>query len=310
MERKIYYYMDRVRDTIEGRYAPPVTCEIDPSNACPLDCSFCMYANFLKTHRHHLDWSLYLRLIMDLARQGVKSVTFTGGGEPLMHPGFNDMVEAALGVGLEVGLVTNGVLLHKVSRLETFTFIRVSLDAHNRATYQRVKGSDQFAQVISNIMMAAEKNRTVGISYVVCEQNSLDLDKAASLAKKVGAAYIQFKPALLNGRLFTAYRAPDGLEVIKTDRYRGNDTLPCAIAHLVGVVSATGDVYYCCQHRGNKKYNLGNLRKANFTEIWKRRQALKPDIKDCPHCRYMSYARVYEKVTRESTLFFEHRSFL
>ncbi|MBW2044788.1 MAG: radical SAM protein [Deltaproteobacteria bacterium] len=310
MERKIYYYLDKVRDTLEGKYVPPVTCEIDPSNACPLDCTFCMYAKFRKAHRQDLDWATYLRLITDLARHGVKSVTFTGGGEPLMHPRFNDMVEVALGVGLEVGLVTNGVLLHTVERPEVFTFIRVSLDAYDRATYERVKGADVFGQVLDNIMLVSEKNRTVGISYVVCQDNCHDLDRAVALAKNLKASYIQFKPAILNGRLFVDYKAPDGHEVIKTERYKGNDALPCAIAHLVGVVSATGTVYYCCQQRGNKKYSLGNLNETGFTEIWKQRNALNPEIKNCPPCRYMSYAKSYESVIRASTLFFEHRSFL
>lgn len=309
MEHKIYYYMDRIEIIRNGKYVPPITCEIDSSCACQLSCRFCIDAPYLKTNGKHLDWLIYLNLIVNLALQRVKSITFTGGGEPLMHPRFNDMVDVALAAGLEIGLITNGINLHKVRNLNRLKFIRVSLDASNARMYKKVKGVAFFDQVISNIRLAIEQNQTVGISYVVCEENCWDLDKVAALAKELGAAYIQFKPAILNGSLFTNYVAPDGHQVIKTGRYRGNG-MACTIAHLVGVVGATGDVYYCCQHRGQEDFKLGNLNDEPFSEIWLRRIDMKPNIKNCHYCRYMSYAREYEALLARSTLFFEHRSFL
>jgi len=259
-----------------------------------------------------LDWTQYRLLLRDLALMQVKSVTFTGGGEPLMHPRFNSMLEMALAGGFEAGLITNGVRLDQVepALVEQLKFVRVSLDASCRELYARIKGRDCFDRALNGIRSALELNAMVGISYVVCEENRQDLEAAAALAESLDAAYIQFKPALVGGRIFTDYQLPDGGPVIATDRYSAEDMLPCAIAQLVGVVSATGEVYYCCQHRGNAAYALGNLAEDCFPDIWLQRGRVAPDIASCPQCRYMNYARSYRAIVENGTMFFDHRRFL
>lgn len=310
MDTKIYYYLDQVEKLRKGEWVPPVTCEIDPSNYCMLSCDFCMYQKYLEGDRRHLSYDVYGSLLYELDEIGTKSITFTGGGEPLMNPKINRMIEDAVKMEFEIGLVTNGVLLNNIDNLDKFKFIRVSLDASNPKMYNEVKGTDHFDRVIDNIKMTLEKNKTVGLSYVVNDRNNFDLDKAQKLADELGVAYLQFKPAWMNGKIFDDYEIPGGEKVIKTNRYVANDDLPCLIASLIGVVGADGEVYFCCQHRGESKFSLGSLYIDKFETIWKRRFDLHPNISKCPMCRYMNYAEEYRKILEKGTLFFEHRNFL
>lgn len=312
MDNKIYYYLDQVEKLIQGEFVPPVTCEIDPSNKCMLDCNFCMFENYRDCSREDLPWEIYQNLIHDLKNLGTRSITFTGGGEPLMHPQFNQMIGAALTLGFQVGLVTNGVKLDRIENPNDFLFIRISLDAHNAKDYKAVKGVDLFDRVINNIKAAVASGSTVGLSYVVGPDNNKNLEKAEKLAEELGVSYIQIKPAYMNDKreIFTDFEYPDGRPIIGTKRYIPKDTMPCTIAALVGIVGADSNVYYCCQHRGVDKFKLGSLIDNSFSDLWKKRLAMKPNITFCPMCRYMNYTKAYKEILENGDLFFQHRYFL
>ena len=308
MNNKIYYYLDQVEKLERGEYVPPITVEIDPSNKCMLKCGFCMFENYRECSNELLDFDIYTSLLHDL--QGTKSITFTGGGEPLMNPNFNKMAKLAKNWGFQIGLVTNGVLLDRVENPEDFLFIRVSLDAHNAEDYKKVKGVDYFDRVIENVAGAIKRNKIIGLSYVVCPDNNKDLYKAEDLATKLGVAYLQIKPAYINDDIYSDFKYPDGRPTISTMRHRPKDNMPCTIAALVGIIGADANVYYCCQHRGVDKFKLGSLKDESFTELWKQRLGLKPDVSLCPSCRYMNYTRAYKKILEDGDLFFQHRYFL
>jgi len=312
MDNKIYYYLDEVEKLNRGEFVAPISCEIDPSNACNLNCDFCMFGEWRKEHHEHLELETYVSLIGELQRMGSKSITFTGGGEPLMNPNFNLMVSLAKSLGFQIGLVTNGLLLNKVEDLESFLFIRVSLDAHNREDYIKVKGRDRFKIVLENIAIALKRNKTIGLSYVVGPYNNKDLHKAEDLANDLGVSYLQIKPSYVNERkeIFTDFEYPDGRSIIGTERYLPEDNVPCAIAALVPIIGANGDVYFCCQGRGVDRLTLGNLKDKSLKQLWTERLALKPNVSLCPMCRYMNYTKAYKSILEDGDLFFQHRYFL
>jgi MoaA/NifB/PqqE/SkfB family radical SAM enzyme len=310
MDNKIYYYLDAVEKLQNGEFVAPITAEIDPSNKCMLDCEFCMFQDHIKSHRNILPWEIYITLLGELRELGTKSITFTGGGEPLTNPRFNQMVGAAFMLGFEVGLVTNGVLLNKVENVESFKFIIVSLYSHNKEYNIIFKCSDHFYSVLENVTNALKWNKIIGLSYVVGDKNNKDLYKAEDLANALGVAYLQIKPAYINSKIFTDFEYPDGRPTINTERYMPEDNTPCNIASLIALIGADSNVYFCCQHRGKEKFNLGSLKEKSFTELWKKRLQLKPDVTLCPPCRYMNYTRAYKQILEDGDLFFQHRYFL
>ena len=316
MEKKILYYIKEIQEAEKGEAINPVTCEIDPSNRCQLDCSFCLYKKWRGQNRADLEWEVYIKLLKSLHKAGAKSVSFTGGGEPLVHPNFQMMSEAAVLSGLEMGLVTNGVALNQVLHPSDFVFIRVSLDAASPETYQVVKGANLFDKVIRNIKGAIADGGTVGLSFVVTDDNKHEIEKAKDLAEELEAAYIQFKPAWSEGFkelfLFDGYSELTGDKTVNTLRYTPtpDNMLPCHIAGLVGIVGADSKVYYCCTKRGVKECCVGSLEDEDFNTIWSRRPKIKANISECPACRYMTYAKPYKDFVDGGTLFFKHKNFL
>ena len=92
-------------------------------------------------------------MLNELADLKVKSVEFSGGGEPTTHPDIIEIIRHEKSLGLNIGIVTNGNSLEKLFPvLDAFTFIRISLDAATtKDKYQFVHGVNTFESVINNI---------------------------------------------------------------------------------------------------------------------------------------------------------------
>ena len=309
--QKICYYLEEVERIVRGEMQYPISVEIDPSNRCQNDCSFCMYRKYRNENNVDLRLDIYAKLLGSLSDVGVKSITFTGGGEPTMHPEFESMVYQALARGFEVGLVTNGIKLSSFpDLLGAFKFVRISVDAATRETYAKIKRADQFhlvADEIRNFKTRKDRSRTTfGISFVVCEENKNEISIFKNKFRD-HVDYIQIKPDVFYMQM------PDGVEDGKTavtSRYLPLDTLPCDIAGLVGIVGADGNIYFCCQTRGKEEYCIGSLYEEDFRMIWFRRKLIKPDISSCPPCRYMNYAEDYERYKGSKYSYLRHRNFL
>lgn len=308
---KTFHHYGAMRAAAEGQTVMPVSCEVDVSNLCNLDCSFCMFSKFRSKVRDMLDWQTYTSLIYQLKEVGCRSITFTGGGEPLLHPDFNQMADFAYYLGLDIGLITNGTRLNSLSNPAIFKFIRVSLDAASPEVYHRVKGRNKFDQVIQGIQQITQDKKVfVGLSYVVCEENCADIKEAQKVADGLNVKYIQFKPAYIRkGKSYEDYKIPKHIRSITTERFIATDDLPCRLAGLVGIVTADANVCFCCQYRG--KFIAGNLRTKKFKDLWNLRYKMQPNIKECPPCRYMAYANAYKAFKdRQQNLFWKHRDFL
>lgn len=314
MPNKIIYYTELVDKLINGEYVPPITFEIDPSDNCPLSCDFCLYKRGREdgSQTNNLSWEVYQKAVVEIKNMGVKSITFTGGGEPLMNPRFNNMARLANLLGFKTGLITNGVRLRSLPHdiLRQFTFIRISLNAGSKETYKAITGKNKFDEVVKNSRFAIAAGASVGWSYVVDENNKHDIEKAVELSKEVNVKYIQFKPSIFSdGTQFDDYKI-SGKKVIDMKRYSAEDRLPCLIAHLVGVLGANGHLYYCCQYRDNWDFDLGDVAEHSVQWLWKKRMEMKPDISKCPKCRYMNYAKGYQQLVARRDVFFNHKEFL
>ena len=110
----------------EGRGAPQ-SLQVSPTNRCNLRCVFCS----VDERDLKLEWDLadLIEAIQMFRGLGIKTVEFSGGGDPTMYPHLPEIVSFCQGAGLQLGMITNGLKLKDVPRgtLEAFTWIRVSM---------------------------------------------------------------------------------------------------------------------------------------------------------------------------------------
>ena len=190
---------------------PPILVTIDPTNACNLNCEWCNAKYIRDKNKLSLSEHAMMRIADFLPNwsdvgDGVKAVCIAGGGEPLLNPGVGKLIDALVGNGIEVGVVTNGLLIDKfLPSLSKCTWVGVSIDAGTDDTYKRYKG-EGFYKVIENIRALVDysKDSTLGsdkpsygvsYKYLLYKDNMYEVAEAARIAKDIGCKNIHYRPA-------------------------------------------------------------------------------------------------------------------
>lgn len=331
---KILRHPDRLASVTRGDIPVPVTVEVDPTNRCNFNCIWCMYEEFNKSNPETLSEDFLLSLMEDLGDMGVKSVVFTGGGEPLVNVGTLNAMRKAREKEMEVALVTNGEPLSGdalETAVENCAWIRISLDAGMPDTYHRchgVSGRDAFSTVTDNVRQLVRRRNqlasrvAVGLGFLVHPYNYEEVFTASKLARELGVDYIQFRPVYsygfdLDDRIVKActaqiqhavdqYQSDDFQIFASMERFKPKDREyeTCRACRLVGVVAADMHTYVCCQLKGDPRYQTGDLTAASFREIWAdlRTHAVcdRVDVGACPPCRYDGCNRILDFLLLEN----------
>ncbi len=123
----------------------PLHLQLSPTNACNLNCDFCSCSDRDKKKQLSLE---QIAKIVDLCEdRGTSAITITGGGEPLMHPQINEIITYGVKRSssnhyhkpIEIGLVTNGILLDKLNNHNNLTWCRISSDDNRSPTYDKIE---------------------------------------------------------------------------------------------------------------------------------------------------------------------------
>jgi GTP 3',8-cyclase len=348
---KLLFYRDKVEASLRGQLVYPVSVELDLSNVCNHKCPFCSFGTEESQGYRYQHWEMFpfpriLLLLEELKAVGVESITFTGGGEPLMHKQAAVIFDYATVLGFKWGLVTNGALLMGRNAGEVArgaTFCRVSLDAGTNETHKFTHGvkHNQYDDILVNIGALRLRNAklTIGASFCVMDQNLSEVFKAAGDLKKAGADYMEVRPTFP-----TEWRGDGwGMALTDVDRakrevenarsYWNSETFKvigmtqrfdnayverpeknysqCRVGPLTTVIGADGRLWHCCVQRGQPFFELGSVRERPFAEVWAeihaKRDSSKIDVKQCPRCRYDGYNELIEHAFVSDAM---HRSFV
>ena len=152
-------------------YGFPFQVDIDITERCNFKCSYCS-AKSRKSIVDDLDVEQWKEVIDQLYDLGVCAINLAGG-EPLLKPGINDLIEHSLEkVGLDVTLVTNGSILDE--KIISFTandnfHLVVSLDSMFPKVNEIYR--DQTQLVISNLKKLRGRDVPFSISQVLTNKN-------------------------------------------------------------------------------------------------------------------------------------------
>ncbi len=320
--RKLLAHLDRLADLSAGSHtSAPVNVELDLSNRCNLACRGCHMAF---THSRGplagsrtvstgdlIDPGLAVEILHQLREAGVKSVTFSGGGEPTLHPKFLWIAERC---PLPMGLYTNGTRIDKLdaARIRSlFEWIVVSIDYPAAGAYEENKGpfwSSMLRGLFS--LTKAEGRAVIGASFLLGPTFTPERGEAAvALARKAGADYVQFRPMVAfdparPGEFIDDRRWIDAvIDWLKSlqgvdwgipieadpGRFRlyrdwaGHGYERCWWSLMQTVITPDGRVWTCANRRGMDGSCLGDLTNERFADIWQRSQAEEVN----PRCRIL-----------------------
>lgn len=294
----------RFRKYLDGKFIYPINVEFSPSGVCNTNCKKCFYRqdNFaLKGwEKVYFDFSRFEQLVHEFRDYGVKSISWTGGGEPTMHPKFRDMVNLAHTFGIEQGLFTNA--LRPIEYNPTvFEWIRVTKtdEPLNIENLKALRACKTLGIVIN--YTSEDINEYV---KVVEELDSLKYDSSHH-------TYLQIRAALeIKGRI--TYKKPP-IEtthpLVEVTEYkfrnegRGYDR--CRAFHITPFIWQNGDVNVCAYHKGEKDYHLGNLNEHSFASIMRNAPDFVNVVPECQDsCKLHEMNCFLEDMTRVTDINF------
>jgi MoaA/NifB/PqqE/SkfB family radical SAM enzyme len=347
---KLFAHMDRLAQLQStGKTTAPINVEIDLSNRCSLGCEWCHFAfthtrGPLKDKREGpkvrtrggdlMDTPLAFDIVRQLAVAEVRSVTWTGGGEPTLHLHFDDIIRNTSRWIPQQGLYTHGGHVDK-KRAELLkqhmTWVYVSLDAATPEAYKRDKKADRFQAACDGIrnLAGAKGDAVIGVGFLLTRENWYYWAAMSKLAQELGADYAQFRPAIryeatepgqpaedlewLRGALpVLKHAAHDPFNIIDVDRFRqyaeweGHGYATCHWSALQTVITPNGKVWTCVNRREHAPSELGDLTQESFRAIWDRHKAIQVD----QHCRVLCRGHLANKAVDSMLADREHAAFV
>ncbi len=266
-------------DYLAGKPIVPVNVEISPSGVCNASCDFCFYANTgeLGSHRKvFLDYGTLHQLISDCQNLGVRSISWTGGGDPSLYPSIGPAVSCASRFGLRQGMFTNALAKPKYQP--------------ERLDWIRVTRTDKPYNV--EALHILRRCETLGFAYNYAGPHDLqDLFHTLFLAEEVKADYVQLRPALkFHGETVDIQPPNINHPLLVTTGYKFEDARvkhgykTCEGYHFVPFVWEDGNVDVCAYMRKERGYTLGNLYQESFADIMRKAPTFVPVLPNCQVC--------------------------
>lgn len=314
---KLLQNHDLIQHITYSGIIPPVHAQIIPTNKCNLACSFCSCAEEDRSKEMEVHEMIYMvRILKGL---GTKSLTITGGGEPLLYPYLDTLLSLADMCDLATGLVTNGLLLGSVSPdiLKHFTWCRIS-HGDDRPPISR-----EYEAMLKGVVESLP-NIDWAFSYVLSESPDLNqLMDLILLGEELGFTHIRIVADLLCPDRIPMAEVRDTIQgflscvsipVLFQERDTPEQGQDCRICYLKPVISPDMKVYACCgvQYALEKpslslpeELCLGSLQDFANRKMMVSQPAF-PGAKLCKRCYYGDYNRVLGALLSDTI----HREFL
>lgn len=314
-------HLDALRS---GKVVAPVHIRIKPMNYCNHDCWYCAYrVSNLELgedidYRDKIPDTKMFEIVDDIITMGVKAVTFSGGGEPLLYKPLPAVVERLATQGVKVATLTNGSNL-KGRVADAFaeygSWVRISLDAWDDESYAKSRGikMGSFSDLINNIRKFSERKSkcVLGTSLIVDETNCSHIFEICALLKQAGVSHVKLSAVVVSndGKANNHYhskikqivREQTALAQKLTDEYFSiidhyhdmdlrfdKHYKFCPQLMFLTVIGADCNVYTCQDKAFTATGKLGSISETSFREFWfskenqKRLYGLDPS-KDCAH---------------------------
>lgn len=325
---KIFAHAQALNDIENGKRIAPIYIRIKPTNYCNHKCYYCSYADNELGLRNSVNrqdqipWEKMQEIIADMSDMGVKAVTFSGGGEPLVYPHIVEAMQKILDAGIDLSIITNGQML-KENRAEVLAnakWVRISLDSANAETYAKVRQLplEAFNEVCDNIRTFSKikkDNCELGVNFVINHENAEQIYDIAQLVKELGVNHIKYT-ARVTKDLFEyhepfrqsvigqIYRAKEELEnekfrIINKYEVDFDSALvfhrcydKCYINRIFTVIAADSRVYFCHDKAYVTDGVVGDLKNQSFKELWFSEETVKrycefnPQERCNHHCVY------------------------
>lgn len=310
---KIFHFEDKINSFKKNIITPPIYVRIKPTNLCNHGCFFCVYSTGFrpKDKENHVITGMHsdikekdtiptlklMETLDDLKELGVKAITYSGGGEPLLYKDIVNVMQKTLSYNIDLSIITNGQLLNgdRAAVLSKAKWVRISMDYSNSRQMidSRNVSGKSFDEVIRNILSFSKIKRRscdLSVNYIIHNKNFHNLYDFTSFLKDNGVENIRYSPMWVPN--FYEYhlkivkdvqRELDKASVLIDESFTVNTTYnispdsshsisrsyeKCYIMQTVPVIGADMNVYACHNKAYDNNGKIGSISNMRFMEMW------------------------------------------
>ena len=156
------------------------------TNACNLRCPHC----FMKAGKrlaNELTKDEWISVLREFKECGGTAVTLTGG-EPTMHPGFRTIIESAHEMGLQLTVLTNGILWNDelIDELSScMAEVQISIDGVDDASNAKIRQAGTFETLVRNVIRFSRNGVRVSVATTFTNDNIDAAEHYAELVNRI-----------------------------------------------------------------------------------------------------------------------------
>jgi len=290
---------------VSNKSIKPLHIQLNPTNKCNLNCSFCSCKGKDDTEMTLDQVSNILERFRAL---GTMAVTISGGGDPLCHPNINEIIRKCKELNLEVGLVTNAILLSRLDTDLDIKWCRISLSGENLISFNTKKIIQSMPQV------------DWAFSYVMISNNYSNVVEAVRIANELKVTHIRIVDDILDGgksyiedakKLIRDEGVDEKLVIYQGRKGHTKGINKCLISLIKPSIDAHGLVFPCCgvQYalaKPSMSYSSEFCMGDDYEKIWRDQESFDGSI--CVKCYYENYNNILNLMWDSASL--EHKNFI
>lgn len=332
---KMFHYQNKLDSLPRSeRITPPLHIRIKPTNLCNHSCWYCAYkAPHMQLGEHMVERDFIplekmLEIIDDCEKMGVKAITFSGGGEPLIYRYMPQTLERLADSKIKFATLSNGSNLRgKIAEIfaEFGSWVRISMDGYDDCSYSRfrdISKKDEFSRIIENMknFKKLKGNCLLGVSFIVGEQNWHKIGEMVRLLRDIGVDSVKIAPTITSNSSEETNTYHKGFydnvreEIAKLNEISGIEIYDsyhyqletfkkpyswCPYSQLMMVIGADLKIYPCHDKAYNNSAILGDISKLRFADWWAGNKEAFFKIDPSRHCDHHCVAHQHNLMLLE-----------
>ena len=305
---KVFHFKEKLDSLPKevDKIMPPIQIRIKPTNVCAHNCRYCAYrTDNLQlgkdmVEKDYIPREKMMEIVDDIIEMGVKSVTFSGGGDPFHYPYLLETIKKLSKSPVKFATLTHGARLEgEIAEIFAHhgTWVRISIDGWDEESYSfyRRIPSGEFMKVMNNMKKFKDLGGKcyLGVVIIVDRNNSSHVYELLAKLKDIGIDSVKITPCIVSnsGQENNEYHRPvfnatkeciskaikdfAGQDFEIFDNYHTLDEKFekryswCPYLQIMPVIAADLNVYSC----HDKAYNfeeglIGSIKNQRFQDLW------------------------------------------
>jgi radical SAM protein with 4Fe4S-binding SPASM domain len=305
---KLLRHCDVLNSIQKGKWKP-ITVQLSPTGKCDFSCKMCSVKN--RDKNLELDFKVIKKGLKDFKKLGAKALEITGGGNPLLYPQINELINYAYKLGYKIGVISNSINPSKYltrKSVEQIIWYRASLSGF----YKSTKVPYDFSIIPKG---------KLGFSYIVTDETTEEHLKAiVELVKeRPDVKFVRIAANCLQGDEIKNFKKKWG-KVIESlgekffikeigDNYKPYKNF-CGVGMVRPYCTEDGYIYPCSSYvlkeqQYDSRYAIGRLDNVKLTYQWAnelQKNTNMPygiDPKRCYHCFYANNNKLLHTIVEE-----------